>query len=126
MSNDNIRIKDIEGNAQQITDLCKNLGFDLNSYLNNKPQKKIISSIWLWILIPSFFVLTCLLWIVIVDPVLTKISVLGLFLILGIAIFIIHHNYDNWVISCIAGGTGLSLILICLNVYTPAELAKKT
>jgi hypothetical protein len=120
-----IKIRDIEGDVQQISDLCRNSGFDLNSYLNNKPRKEIISKVWLGILISIFFVLACTVWIGAFNPELTKIAVLALFLILGAVVFIFYHNHENWVTTLIAGLTGLSLILLCLNVYTPKELAKK-
>ncbi|MDF9796126.1 hypothetical protein OKW21_001389 [Catalinimonas alkaloidigena] len=125
MNEGRIKIKDIEGDAKQITNLCKDLGFDISTYLNQKPVKKTISKTWLAIIIPCFFILSCVVWIGLLNPVLTKISILALFLLLGTTIFIIQHNYENWIISTIAGITGLCLILISLNIYTPEELAKK-
>ncbi|WP_343330360.1 hypothetical protein [Polaribacter staleyi] len=125
MSDGKIRIKDIEGDAGQITDLCKNLGFDLNSYLNEKPVKKQINKIWIYITVPLFFILCCLVWAAPLNPSLFKVLILGLFLLLGAIVVIIQFNHDNWMISGISGITGICLILISLNVYTPQEIIKK-
>lgn len=123
--NDRLKIKDIEGNAGQIQDLCKNLGFDLNSYLNEKPTKKDIPRIWIWITAPLFFICCCLLWVVDLNPNLFKILILFSLGILGFVVFTIQYNYGNWIYSLISGITGLILLLVALEVYTPQEVLKK-
>lgn len=120
-----IKIRDIEGDAEEIKNLLKDFGCDLNSYISATPIKKKIENIWLFVLGGAFFVLACLVWCDIFNPTWTKVSILGLFLLLGIISFIVHHNHDKWTFTAIPIVTGLCLILISLNVYTPQELAKR-
>lgn len=120
-----LKIRDIEGDADEIKNLFKDLGCDLNSYINTRPTKSIIPNYWLYILVPVFFALTCLVWCDIFNPTWTKVSVLGVFLMLGLITIIVHHNHEKWSITGIQFFAGLSLILLSLNVYTPQELAKR-
>ena len=125
MSDKKIRLKDIEGDAGEITDLCKNLNFDLGTYLNQKPTKKEIPKLWIWIGVPFFFVLCCIVWIIPLNPALYKVSILALFIIWALIIIIIQFNYEKWVLTLITGIAGMCLILIALEVYTPQEVVKK-
>lgn len=125
MSDKRIKLRDIEGDAGEITDLCKNLGFDLGSYLNEKPTKKDIPKIWIWIGVPFFFILCCIVWIFPLNAALYKISILALFIIWALIIVIIQFNYEKWILTLITGIAGMCLILISLEVYTPQEVVKK-
>lgn len=125
MSDKRIKLKDIEGDAGEITDLFKNLDFDLGTYLNEKPTKKDISKIWIWIGVPFFFILCCIVWISPLNPALYKISILALFIIWALIIIIIQFNYEKWILTLITGIAGMCLILISLEVYTPEEVVKK-
>lgn len=120
-----IKIRDIEGDADEIKNLFKDLGCDLNSYISTTPIKTRVSANWLFILGAAFFVLTCVIWCNLFNPSWTKVSILGLLLLLGLICVIVHHNHDKWAITVIPFATGLCLILVCLNVYTPQELAKR-
>ena len=120
-----LRVRDIEGDADEIKNLFKDLGCDLNTYINTKPTVSKIPTFWLYVSVPLFFVLSCLLWIGIFDATWTKVITLFLFLILGITSIIVHFNHNNCSITSISFFTGLCLILICLNVYTPSEISKK-
>jgi hypothetical protein len=120
-----IKIRDIEGDADEIKNLFKDLGCDLNSYISTTPIKTKIPTYWLFILGAAFFILTCIIWCDLFNPSWTKVSILALFLLLGLISFIVHHNHDKWAITAIPLVTGLCLILVCLNVYTPQELAKR-
>jgi uncharacterized membrane protein HdeD (DUF308 family) len=120
-----IKIRDIEGDADEIKNLFKDLGCDLNSYISTTPIKSKIPTYWIFILGASFFILTCIIWCDLFSPSWTKVSILGLFLLLGLISYIVHNNHDKWSITSIPIVTGLCLILVCLNVYTPQELAKK-
>jgi peptidoglycan/LPS O-acetylase OafA/YrhL len=120
-----IKIRDIEGDADEIKNLFKDLGCDLNSYISTTPIKTKIPTYWLFILAGAFFILTCIIWCDLFNPTWTKVSILGLFLLLGLISFIIHNNHDKWAITAIPIVTGLCLILVCLNIYTPQELAKR-
>lgn len=120
-----IKIKDIEGDANEITNLFKDLGCDINSYLNTSPTKDKIPNYWLIILGVTLFILSCCVWCDLFSPAWTKVSILGLFLLLGLIVFIVHYTYEKWPITLIPSITGLCLILVSLNVYTPQELAKR-
>lgn len=120
-----IKVKELEGEAEEIKNLLMHFGCDLNTYINTQPITKKIPDFWLYILVPVFFILTCLLWIGVFDSVWSKVVTLFLFLILGCTSLIVQFNHKNWVITAIAFFTGLCLIAIGLNVYTPKEITKK-
>lgn len=120
-----IKIRDIEGDVDEIKNLFKDLGCDLNSYIRTTPIKTKIPAYWLFILGAVFFILTCIIWCDIFSPSWTKVSILGLFLLLGTISLIVHYNHEKWSITAFPIVTGLCLILVCLNVYTPEELVKR-
>jgi hypothetical protein len=120
-----IKIGDIEGEAEDIKNLFLDLGCDLSTYINAKPVTKQIPSYWLYILIPTFIVLNCVLYTNILNYICTKITVIFLFAILSFIVYIIHFNHNKNVITGISFFGGLILILISLNIYTPKEITKK-
>ncbi|MGV8992788.1 MAG: hypothetical protein ACOH1O_01715 [Flavobacterium sp.] len=120
-----IKVKDLEGDAEEIKDLLIHFGCDLNTYINTQPITKKIPEFWIYILVPVFFMLNCLLWIGVFDSIWSKVVTLLLFLILGVSSLIVQFNHKNWPITGIAFITGFCLILIGLNVYTPIEITKK-
>jgi hypothetical protein len=126
MSNETIRIRDIEGDAAQITNLCNNLGFDLNAYLNIKPTKPKISIWILGIVILLFIVTCCILWIIPINPALYKVLLIVTALFIGAIVFILHHNYDNWGLTGISLLTTVAIMAIALNIYTPKQVLQKT
>ena len=86
---------------------------------------KKIPDFWLYILIPLFFIVSCLIWVDVFDSTWTKVITLFLFLNLGFIVLIVHYNFNKTAISVITFLIGLCLSLICLNVYTPKEITKK-
>jgi uncharacterized protein involved in response to NO len=72
-----------------------------------------------------FFGTACLMSENICSQTVKRCFILGLFLLLGIIAFIVHYQYDRWSLTAIAIGTGLCLILIALNIYSPQDIAKK-
>ena len=63
-----IKIRDIEGDADEIKNLFKDLGCDLNSYISTTPIKTKVPTYWLFILGAAFFVLTCIIWCDLFNP----------------------------------------------------------
>lgn len=124
MAKGKIKVKDIEGDSEQIKNLFKDSGFDLNSYLNVRPLLKIHIA---YVIISSvlFFSLTCLIWINVFNADWTKIATLGSILLLGVTLILVHYKYAMPSITWISFGIGLCLILLALNVYTPKELMKR-
>lgn len=120
-----IKIKDIEGDAQDVKNILQELNCDLSAYLGAPAAPKNIPVFWIWIIIPVFFILASCLWIGLFNPAWSKVSILGLFSLCGSISLIIHYNFKNWSLTAIVGFAGLILILLALNVYTPQELAKK-
>ncbi len=120
-----IKVKDLEGDAEEIKNLLKDFGCDLNTYINTQPITKKIPDFWLYILVPIFFILSCLLWVDVFNSTCAKIATLFLFLNLGFIVLIVHYNYNKTPISVITFLIGLCLSLISLNVYTPKEITKK-
>ena len=53
-----IKVKDLEGDAEEIKNLLKDFGCDLNTYINTQPITKKIPDFWLYILVPIFFILS--------------------------------------------------------------------
>ena len=120
-----IKVKDLEGDAEEITNLLIRFGCDLNTYINTQPVTKKIPNYWLYILIPVFVVLNCLLYINILNSIVSKITIILLFTILAFIIYIIHFNHNKNTVTGISFFGGLILILISLNIYTPKEITKK-
>ena len=120
-----IKIKDIEGDAKEIHNLIQNVGFDLQQYLTDKPAKKPIPKIFMYISIAAFFIICCLVWTGVLNDYTNKCLTLLLFLLLGFVAITIQHNHNDWVVTALGGLTGLALILISLEVYSPKEVAKK-
>lgn len=120
-----IKVKDLEGDAEEITNLLLRFGCDLNTYINTQPITKKISNYWLYILIFVFVVLNCVLYINILNSIASKITIILLFTILAFIVYIIHFNHNKSTITGISFFGGLILILISLNIYTPKEITKK-
>ncbi len=120
-----IKVKDLEGDAEEITNLLIRFGCDLNTYINTQPVTKKIPNYWLYILIPVFVVLNCLLYINILNSIVSKITIILLFTILAFIVYIIHFNHNKNTVTGISFFGGLILILISLNIYTPKEITKK-
>ena len=120
-----IKVKDLEGDAEEITNLLIRFGCDLNTYINTQPVTKKIPNYWLYILIPVFVVLNCLLYINILNSIVSKITIILLFTILAFIVYIIHFNHNKSTVTGISFFGGLILILISLNIYTPKEITKK-
>ena len=125
MSDKTIRIKDMEGDAAELTDFFKNNGFNLNEYLNNKPTKKYVP-LWILLLVTFLFlVISCVLFILTIPIALYQFLILIIILLTGSILVIFQHNYEKWVMTTIAGFTLLCVILISLKIYTPTEVMKK-
>ena len=120
-----IKIKDIEGDAQDVKNILQDLNCDLSTYLGAPTAPKMIPAFWIWIIVPVFFILASCLWIGLFNPAWSKISILGVFTLFGSILVIVHYNFKNWSLTAIVGFAGLILILLALNAYTPQELAKK-
>jgi hypothetical protein len=120
-----IKIKDIEGDAQDIKALLKDLNCDMATYLGATVPPKRIPLLWLYLSVPLFIILATSEWIGVFNPILSKVSIIGLFFLYSCIVLIFHYNFKNWSLTTIAGIAGLIIILLALNVYTPQEVAKK-
>ncbi len=120
-----IKIKDIEGDAQDVKNILQDLNCDLSTYLGAPAAPKMIPVFWVWIIIPVFFILASCLWIGLFNPAWSKISIMGVFTLCGAILVIVHYNFKNSSVTAIIGFVGLILILLALHVYSPQELARK-
>lgn len=119
-----LKIKDIEGDAPDVSELFHKNGCSLADYLGTESRKKL-SVLWIWVMSAIFFVLASCLWNDIFNITWTKVSVLGLFTLGFLITIITHYNYKNWPLTVFTGLAGLVIISIALNVYTPQEMARK-
>lgn len=120
-----LKIKDIEGDESDVSNLFQKNGCDLAKYLGAESSQLKIPNKWIGIMGFVFFVLASCIWVDIFNIIWTKISILGLFLLCSLIVLAVHYNFKNWSLTAIAGFSGLIAILMVLNVYTPQEIAKK-
>lgn len=121
----NIKIKDVEGDAEAIHNLFKDSGFDWNKYLITENEKPKVHIGWLGLSIALFFIMACSIWNELLSGGWAKVTILGTLVMLAVVVSIIQLNYNNWQISAIAGVAGIFIISIALNIYTPQEAVKK-
>jgi hypothetical protein len=119
-----LKIKDIEGDAPDVSELFQKNGCSLAEYLGTEPRKKL-SVLWIWAMAMVFFILASCLWIDVFNLTWTKVSVLGVFTLGFLITIVTHYNYKNWPLTVITGLAGLAIVLMALNVYTPQEIARK-
>ena len=63
MSEDKMKIKDIEGSSGAIKDFFKDVDFDWNAYLNDKPPLKKLIPRWILIVLTVlYFICCCTVW----------------------------------------------------------------
>lgn len=120
-----IKIKDIEGDSEEVIRLFSSSDCSLSEYLNaNKPIK--IPLIAIGILVVVFFIINYVLWILPMEYEATrKILILASFLLGGIGTIMVHMNWKNFVITFVTAITALLVLTISMNIYTPEEAAKK-
>lgn len=120
-----IKIKDIEGDSEEVIRLFSSSDCSLSEYLNaNKPIK--IPLIAIGILVVVVFIINCVLWILPMEYEATrKILILASFLLGGIGTIMAHMNWKNFVITFVTAITALLVLTISMNIYTPEEAAKK-
>jgi hypothetical protein len=120
-----LKIKDIEGDAEDIYDLFQKSGCDLSSYIGAGTQSKTFSAWWIVSAITLFFVLSCCIWTGIFNLAWTKVGILSLFLLGFLIVILIQYKCRNHIITILSGIAGLAIIFIALNIYSPSEVAKK-
>ena len=119
-----IKIKDMEGDEADLRKLFQKSGCSLASYLKIEDRKKIPVE-WIWISAGILFILACCVWNTVFSPGWQKVAILGLFLLTFLLILLVHFNFRSWHLTTIAGLGAIILVSIAMNVYSPAEMAKK-
>ncbi|HVU94848.1 MAG TPA: hypothetical protein VHE34_06465 [Puia sp.] len=119
-----IKIKDIEGSEADVRKLFQKSGCSLAHYLKIDDRKKI-HVVWLWIFLAAFFIDASCVWTNIFSPEWQKVAVLGLFLLPSLLAVLVHFNYRNWALTTIVAFSGLILILIATDTYSPGEVARR-
>lgn len=120
-----IKIKEIEGEAQDIQKLFQEQECDLSSYIGVGRKCPKISVFWIWGLVLAFYVLACCIWTNVFINYWSKVAIIGAFMLFFLLIGIIQYNFKNWTLTFITGIAGLAIILVSLGVYSPQEIAKK-
>jgi|GEM_PF-2100354 len=120
-----LKIKDIEGDAPDVSNLFQIGRCDLASYLGAEEPPKKISNLWIWMIAGLFFILASCVWVDIFNEVWTKVAILGLFALCFLLLLMVHYNFKNWSLTVITGFAELVLILVALNVYPPQEIARR-
>lgn len=120
-----LKIKDIEGDPKDIHELFQSGGCDLPSYIGAGAKNKMLSAWWIVGVTLLFFILACCIWTELFNLIWTKVSILGLFLSCFLIIILVQYNYRNYLITILSAAAGVAIILMALNIYSPAEIAKK-
>lgn len=119
-----VKIKDMEGNEEDLRNLFQMTGCSLARYLKIDEREKVPIT-WLWILLFALFTVACCVWNNIFSPGWHKVAILGLFLLSFLLALLVHFNFRNWHLTAIAGIGALTLVLIATNVYPPGEVARR-
>lgn len=120
-----IKIKDIEGDSEDIRDLFLSNNCNLAEYLEI-PNHISFNLRWLIGCVCLYIVVLCILWNIPSDYIICyKILMLLSIALAVLSVVLVHAKYKNYALSFIAIIGVLILYLIAANIYTPEEVAKK-
>ena len=120
-----IKIKDIEGDAQEINHLLKENGFDLPSYLGARKTTGKVKTPVLFSLVSVFFVLNCCVWNKVLPGPWSNVAIQACFFVGFIIVAVCSYNYRSKTLLCIIIFAVVTILSLTLNVYSPKEIAKK-
>lgn len=115
-------VKDIKGDVNDISQLFKNTGVNLDDYLLDNNNKRVNIPAWLiWGDLMLLFCSCCIVYIEIFNGKILQVIQLLSFLLLVILVFCIHCKYNRIGTTVIAIIGGIILMLISFKVLSPQE-----
>jgi len=122
-----MRIGNIEGTSEEITDLFQNEGLDIGKYLKAAPTitNKKHHNIGLFLAIFSFLIINMCIWTNDISETIEKILIVILLALICLITILIHQRYDKIVISGLAVLFAVIIMSVCLDFITPKEALNK-
>lgn len=116
-----IKIKDIEGEAEELTKFFADSNCSLEDYLNpNKSPKIKVSALIVTVVV--YAILACLLFCLPKEHIImTKILTIICFMLAGVSVIFTHLYWRNTTATIIAGAVFFLLYLVAIEVISPAE-----
>lgn len=116
-----IKIKDIEGEAEELTKFFADSNCSLEDYLNpNKSPKIKVSA--LIVIVVVYAILACVLFCLPKEYIIvTKILTIICFMLAGVSVILTHLYWRNTTATIIAGAVFFLLYLVAIEVISPAE-----
>ena len=116
-----IKIKDIEGEAEELTKFFADSNCSLKDYLNpNKSPKIKVSA--LIVIVVVYAILACVLFCLPKEYIIvTKILTIICFMLAGVSVIFTHLYWRNTTATIIAGAVFFLLYLVAIEVISPAE-----
>lgn len=116
-----IKIKDIEGEAEELTKFFADSNCSLEDYLNpNKSPKIKISALIVTVVV--YAILACVLFCLPKEYIIvTKILTIICFMLAGVSVIFTHLYWRNTTATIIAGAVFFLLYLVAIEVISPAE-----
>ena len=116
-----IKIKDIEGEAEELTKFFADSNCSLEDYLNpNKSPKIKVSALIVTVVV--YAILACVLFCLPKEYIIvTKILTIICFMLAGVSVIFTHLYWRNTTATIIAGAVFFLLYLVANEVISPAE-----
>lgn len=116
-----IKIKDIEGEAEELTKFFADSNCSLEDYLNpNKSPKIKVSALIVIVVVYTIF--ACVLFCLPKEHIImTKILTIICFMLAGVSVIFTHLYWRNTTTTIIAGAVFFLIYLVAIEVISPAE-----
>lgn len=116
-----IRLKDLEGDSDEIAKIFNSSGCSLSDYLNISRTVDIKD--WhYWGAIVGFFIASLLVWTVPMEfQIWRKLLVIVQLIVMAVCVGLTHMRYKAKLITAISIFFGALIVLITLNVLTPQQ-----
>lgn len=116
-----IKIKDIEGEAEELTKFFADSNCSLEDYLNpNKSPKIKVSALIVIVVVYTIF--ACVLFCLPKEHIImTKILTIMCFMLAGVSVIFTHLYWRNTTTTIIAGAVFFLIYLVAIEVISPAE-----
>lgn len=125
MTEDKIKVKDIEGSQKEVLDFFKNTGLDIGDYINS--ARKIKIPLWSIVTVSVlFFIVICV--VAVMGDSAPKVKTVLILLSVALAFLNICLVYMCWKNKTLASIVALAeaiLFSLSLYIYTPKEIIKK-
>ncbi len=116
-----IKVKDIEGDAAELTKFFADANCSLDDYINPNKSPKI-NVVTLVVAVVVYVFLACVLFCLPKESViLIKILTVICFVLAGITVIFTHLYWRNTMATIIAGLVSIGLYLVAIEVISPAE-----